>query len=263
MLDEIAADQLLNRYLRGEHEAVWADMMSLGVGVRSEPYLTPALAVCHEMVRRSRENLITLFRRLDAIGFEFWDGQEGLYRMTSQEVAEPDVYIFGPPTKLDNAHYINDTNHANADMLFPLSLQVWGKEIGGVGLLGSHPTLCPFYDNEDHPAIYADPFEVILFFDPDGEPLDGFGENAGSRLIISPTDDFKAECSFYEQIPNTYGMRLPNPGVDAKLEGIWYDTTFVGYLRKNFQWGGFPGWERYSSRPEKELEYLREGLLPI
>ena len=232
MLDEIAADQLLNRYLRGELESVWADMMSLGVGVRSEPYLTPALAVCHEMVRRSRENLITLFRRLDAIGFEFWDGQEGLYRMTSQEVAEPDVYMFGPPTKLDNAHYINDTNHANADMLFPLSLQVWGKEIGGVGLLGSHPTLCPFYDNEDHPAIYADPFEVILFFDPDGEPLDGFGENAGSRLIISPTDDFKAECSFYEQIPNTYGMRLPNPGVDAKLEGIWCELP--ASVRKRF-----------------------------
>src|SRR5260370_35126171 len=114
------------------------------------------------MVRRSRENLITLFRRLDAIGFEFWDGQEGLYRMTSQEVAEPDVYMFGPPTKLDNAHYINDTNHANAEMLFPLSLQGWGKAIGGVGLLGGRPTLCHFYHNAYHPAIYADTFYAIL-----------------------------------------------------------------------------------------------------
>ena len=200
-----------------------------------------------------------------------------------------------PCAEEDDSYYFDDGNKAEADILFPLSVQVWGKEIGVVSFMGSHPTLCPFYNDDDHPAVYADPFEVALVFDPDSEGLGGlrFGTDrseqadnthdsstgslrscllpflstflkyARNRLIISVTDDYKAECSFYEQIPNTYGMRLPNPGVDAKLEGIWYDTTFVGYLRKNFQWGGFPGWERYSSRPEKELEYLREGLLPI
>src|SRR5207237_9684185 len=102
MQDRIIADRLLDRYFAGEHEAVWADLLSLGTDVRREPYLTPALAVCDEMVRRSRENLITLFRRLDAIGFEFWSAQAGLYRMTSQEISHPDVYIFRPLTKLED-----------------------------------------------------------------------------------------------------------------------------------------------------------------
>jgi hypothetical protein len=51
--------------------------------------------------------------------------------------------------------------------------------------------------------------------------------------------------------------------VDAKINGLWYDATFVGYVRKSFQWGGFPGWERYSDRPEKELALLWEGLVSI
>ena len=30
-----------------------------------------------------------------------------------------------------------------------------------------------------------------------------------------------------------------------------------------FAWGGFPGLERFEERPEKELAYLREGLLEL
>lgn len=41
------------------------------------------------------------------------------------------------------------------------------------------------------------------------------------------------------------------------------DRTLVEYLRWSFQWGGFPGWEKEKSRPEKELALLRVGLLPI
>jgi hypothetical protein len=246
--------------------------MSLGIAVRSEPYLTPALAVCHEMVRRSRENLIILFRRLDEIGFQFWNNQVGLlYLMTSKEVAEPSKYKFGsePSWDADEAYYFSSANKARADMLFPLSMQVWGRELYSVSFIGSHPKLCPFYTNKAHLPIYADPFQVALLFDPDGGDLEGFegsmfgDEPASDRFIISVTDVYKAECSYYEQTAPSYGIRLPNPAADAKLDGIWYDTTFVGYLRKNFQWGGFPGWERYPNRPEKELAFLREGLLPI
>jgi hypothetical protein len=45
---------------------------------------------------------------------------------------------------------------------------------------------------------------------------------------------------------------------------IWYAATFTGYVGKNFQWGGFPGWERYpAERPNEILEFLREGLLRV
>ena len=61
---------------------------------------------------------------------------------------------------------------------------------------------------------------------------------------------------------DVYEMEVPNASADAVF-GDWHKTTFVNYLRIAFKWGGFPGWERYPNRPEKELAYLSEGLLPI
>jgi len=59
-----------------------------------------------------------------------------------------------------------------------------------------------------------------------------------------------------------YTIRLPDAAADARLAGEPREVTFVEYLRIAFRWGGFPGWERESARPE-ELTRLTEGLLPI
>jgi hypothetical protein len=56
-----APDKWPTRYVGGEYEAVWAEMMRVGPLIRMEPCLTPALEVCREMVRRSAENLAALF----------------------------------------------------------------------------------------------------------------------------------------------------------------------------------------------------------
>lgn len=58
-------------------------------------------------------------------------------------------------------------------------------------------------------------------------------------------------------------MTLPNAAADALFEGERRHTTFVHYLCTVFRWGGFLGWKRYPDRPEQELAFLREGLLPI
>ncbi len=50
---------------------------------------------------------------------------------------------------------------------------------------------------------------------------------------------------------------------DAPLLHEWHNTTFVGYLRECFQWGGFPGWARLERRPEEDLAFLTQGLPPI
>jgi len=41
--------------------------------------------------------------------------------------------------------------------------------------------------------------------------------------------------------------------------------TFIEYLRRSFEWGGFPGFANVPEelRPTEMLDYLREGLLPI
>jgi hypothetical protein len=60
-----------------------------------------------------------------------------------------------------------------------------------------------------------------------------------------------------------YGIQLPNASADSVLVGEPEGRTLIEYLRWSFKWGGFPGWEKEKRRPQKELSYLSEGLLPI
>jgi hypothetical protein len=60
-----------------------------------------------------------------------------------------------------------------------------------------------------------------------------------------------------------YYMTIPSAGIDALLINEPHHTTLVEYLRLSFQWGGFPGWSDCSLRPEEDLAFLTEGLLPI
>jgi hypothetical protein len=62
---------------------------------------------------------------------------------------------------------------------------------------------------------------------------------------------------------------LPQAGADAHLFGLyggdspWDESTFIGYLRECFRWGGFPGWARLASRPTEDLAFLTHDLLPL
>jgi hypothetical protein len=48
-------DRYLDRYLAGEHEDVWAELMSLGAQVRERSLLDDATAVARETMRRHHE----------------------------------------------------------------------------------------------------------------------------------------------------------------------------------------------------------------
>src|SRR5262249_52655217 len=43
----------------------------------------------------------------------------------------------------------------------------------------------------------------------------------------------------------------------------WRNMTFVNYLRKAFEWAGFPGWERDPNPPREMISKLTEGLLAL
>lgn len=68
---------LLRRYQAGEHEAVWAEMVALGGEVRKAPYADDAWAVARETMRRARHNVELIIRRLDQLGYRFWNGEQG------------------------------------------------------------------------------------------------------------------------------------------------------------------------------------------
>ena len=328
---------LLRRYLAGEHEAVWAEMMALGPRVREASYVDDARQVARETMRRARHNVELIIRRLDQIGYQFWNGQQGkpgpqplrmmrggepveypsieamveeaLQRDLSQipggmgrhveavrdhlaklsKVALPLLKQKRDRQAEERQRKAEITDHLNDEVVFsppdqeviaamrklekkglalPLSLRAWVEEVGDVNLAGAHPALC-FWDDENFPGIYADPLMVGLdhfMFESeawleaeeagedsgDMEPVLGWDAKAKARLAVED-----------EQLDYGYTMALPNPGADAALDGEPHKTSFVGYLRIAFRWGGFPGWERYDKRPENELKFLTEGLLPI
>jgi hypothetical protein len=60
------------RYEAGEHEQVWAEMVSLGPDVRNGAHLAPARAVAEATMRRARRNVEVLIPRLRAMGYRFY-----------------------------------------------------------------------------------------------------------------------------------------------------------------------------------------------
>lgn len=337
MAKTVQPGNLLRRYLAGEHEAVWAEMMALGPRVREASSVDDAWAVARETMRRARHNVELLIRRLDQIGYQFWNGQHGrpgpqplrmmmggqaieypsleamvervmkrdpsqipagmgrhaeavrdrlaklsqvalplLKQQTERQAEErqrkaaitdhlKDHVVFSPPATEDIAAI---RKLEKKGMVLPLSLRAWIEEVGAVNLAGAHPALC-FGEDENFPGIYADPLMVGLdhfTFESEGwleaeeageepddmEPVLGWDAEAKARLAVAD-----------EQLDYGYTMALPDAGADAALDGEPHKTSFVGYLRIAFRWGGFPGWERYDKRPEKELKFLSEGLLPI
>lgn len=61
----------LERYLSGEHESVWNELVQLGAAVRQEPVYTDALAVAREIMRRVRQDIELLIDRLIQRNFVF------------------------------------------------------------------------------------------------------------------------------------------------------------------------------------------------
>jgi len=330
MIDSAAATRWLDRYQAGEHEIVWAEMTSIGPDVRSKPYLEPAWAVAQETMRRARHNIETIVRRLDQIGYQFWDGRHGpadpqpmrvsiggkavafssvdafigsvmerdlsghspKLRQQLESMREQTITMHAKLATMRQAtiaprlpitsHLEDDTvflaPEANtaamirklekAGMILPLSLKAWAEAVGNVNLSGAHPTLC-FWRDENFPGVLADPLMISLddlMFQGE-EWLDSHREGDATSQIdvmLGYDANTKADLAVVdEQIDGGYDIRLPAANADAVLRNEPHQTHFVDCLRLAFRWGGFPGWENEKTRPEKELRFLSEGLLPI
>src|SRR5258707_1642579 len=66
-----ASRTYLQRYVAGEHEQVWAELVALGAAAYDEPVHSDALAVARETMRRARANIETLIPRLQRLGYTF------------------------------------------------------------------------------------------------------------------------------------------------------------------------------------------------
>ena len=310
----------LERYQRGERREVWSELVALGSDVRGSTCLKNASAVAAETMKRARQNVEAIIRKLTQLGYQFAGAAANIRRQMEMEARDraarleslqrrieqlkspdfkpglplssrleylrqfevawsslstlrqekqerdaaaldslakqagtppiDDPAVFQAPTK-GVARALNRFERDRGGPM-PLSLRAWFEQVGSVNLMGIHEALNPEFGatGPDPLVVYPCPFSN---FDACAE---AFGPDV---LVISPDDIHKANNSGGDP----YCMQVVDPVADARLLNQWRQTTFVDYLRTAFSWGGFPGWERSSNRPEKELSFLREGLLEI
>jgi hypothetical protein len=248
---KVGAEALLTRYRDGKCEAVWRDLVALGPEVRNKSYQGPAWAIAQETVRRVGRNIDLIVKRLQKLDYHF-----------------PHPQYVRVPCSVEDHKQIADWERQGLSI--PLSLRAFMEQIGWVDLIGFHPRLNPVDGASKHPQ-FTDPLQIV-----------GLGESGDIQWVYErwtgsgpgerePVDwemgcDAKAKADvLMNQHPGTfYSIEVPNLAADAPLEGDGLNMMFVEYLRSSLlRWGGFPGWERYLGRPEKELAFLRDGLQPF
>jgi hypothetical protein len=275
----------LDRYLAGDYERVWADLIALGPAVREAPHAAGAQLVAQETMRRVAANVRTLVERLRSIGYRFktegmWldefagraeqvldlaetlgQGESKVHHRLKQSVArrrrerKPSDYEIrahvppGPQTP----EQLRQLDELAGPV--PLSLAAFYEIVGSVDLIGYHPTISP-----PDSGGYFLPDPLVVF------PLDAMlleydelsGANYG-RITLAPDAYHKAD--FSGGAP--YEMALPDARADGELLNEPHKLFFVDYLRLAFRHGGFPGYEGIDRGVPAEIVMLAQGLQPF
>jgi hypothetical protein len=163
----------------------------------------------------------------------------------------------------------------------PLSVHAWYEEVGGVNFVGDHPDwrallpesviMLPMGETDYVNPMYAlnplliHPLDEAWLADMRAwtqrdqarqRKLDRYPLNLAPGERIQYLDNSGIRGSHVLQ------MILPALGVDAPCV-IPGNQMFVAYLRECFRWGGFRGWAKLETRPEQDIAFLTQGLLPI
>jgi hypothetical protein len=224
---------LLARYLAGEHDQVWRTLVELGDDVRREEFLSDAVAVARETMRRCRKNVERLVARLRAMDYVFTYDDE--------VVLPPEPHVLERIAALERQ--VGP---------IPLSLCAWYEIVGSVIFRGFLPGW--------RDKAYPDPLEVMA-----SEYALDYDESNWGRYQYGIELSADSYCKEDVSGGPPYMIVLPSAAADARLEYEPHETEFVNYLRICFCWGGFPGWELEpeDQRPNDILRALAADLLPV
>ncbi len=253
------------RYLSGEREQVWDELVQLGSSIRDQSLFMDALDTTHETMSRVLHNISTVIDRLKKVDYIFKHGVE---------------CSLVPP----NSNALQQVSLLEQFVgILPLSIRVWYEVVGAVDLIGpsssdkqqhksssdksfyqltADPLFVAQVGSLFHPALgtfslfHPYPVEAQRVIDDRIRTLSGFS------IYISEDAPSKVDTSGGGVVL----ISVPSAGNDAVIyeEGYWNDL-FVKYIRFSFEWGGFPGFANVPEelRPTEMLDHLREGLLPI
>lgn len=285
--------QYLERYLAGEYEQVWDELLAQRAAIRDEPLATDAWVVAQETMRRVRRNIELLIPRLQALGYRFGKAQRVSNRMVIIDPSRLDEFledylteypVFQPPPP-ETARRLDELEQRAG--LLPLSLRAFYLEIGGVNLTGMHPW-APRVLDYDPLFIFplAELLEEVRFLNEDEdededtpapdeeEDAPGPGRGAAGEIDLWLSPD--ALHKFRVSGGDPYTMTVPNANIDGVFHDGYHDVTFVEYLRLCFRSGGLTDLEheehaqdnpRFLHTPvpgvAEALAYLRQDLLAI
>jgi hypothetical protein len=258
------------RYLAGEYEPVWDDLLALGPRVREVPYYDDAVAVACETMRRVRRNCEVLIPRLEHLGWQFgyaWADVWGKGSFPREVQWEPPR--LGQPAYASRLDAIEARNG-----LLPIALRAFYEIIGAINFVGT-----PF-NRPNWPGVQDDiegPIHAGGQFDP--LYVAGIERAFGQDNIPrgpSPNEVFIQPDRLHKYYISGVGydhIEIPSMNADGAL--IFEDApqqtegrnvTLVRCLRYALRGGGFlaflPGWE-LEQMPAADLAYLTDGLEPI
>ncbi len=239
----------LERYLNGDYQEVWDELILQREAVHQEPLKPDVDAVVFETMRRVRMNIEQVTARLAALGYQF-----GIYPDGQTQVPYYDQPYHPPAGRI--AEEIRDFERFKGVGKIPLSIKMFWEIVGDVNWMGFFPYWPEYSDPLVVYPIEAarEDYEDWLFMVNEGEMDVGpFG------IAFAPDFYHKENVSGAEP----YEIILPNGSIDGVVEYEIHKTTFVNYLRICFDQGGFPGINHADGNVTKILDQLKEGLVPF
>jgi hypothetical protein len=231
---------LLQRYVAGDHQGVWADLMALGDAVRQDPHAADALAVACETMERVAANVRTVHGRLGELRYRF---------RVPKDAHEP------PPNDAGKRLQRLQKNGRT----LPLSLRAFYEVVGAVNFMGRKSrwpwTIAMLTPSQPEDSlVLADPLVVFPF----EEAFDELDEDDRGFISIAPDDLHKADTSGGDP----YEIAVPDLRADGELLNERHSLLFVDYLRLCFRFGGFPGFDGADARPAT-IDRLMANLVPF
>ena len=234
----------VERYVGGQYESVWEEVVGLGPRASDPAFASDVDALARETMRRALRNIEALKSLLPSIGWRFHFPMSG----------PPTDYCVHAPPGRDVQEKIAELEALCGPL--PASLRAWWAVVGTVCFMRE-----PVHDQEEplpDPLVVAPIESVIEEFHEWASDPERRRVEPRFRAPLAPDELHKDDISGGAP----YELELPSSAADGVLLNEWHNATFVGYLREAFRWAGLPGWSR-APHTAARVAAIRREVIPI